>query len=379
MKLKFFSKLAIFVLPFLVISCGFSVYGVYIGEMIPFPLAVELQSRNQGILYFPRYWEREDIICYRLNAYQHYQPQIVSIGSSRSEFVSQDMFRDDTIIYNSYLQGLRIEEMEQIYLSLVDIYTPKIIILHIDITNFNLAYQNRNASLNYENNNCLTQESHRIWDNFRQIMRLFLFDRSSLIIEYDVASAYKSTRPYGLTALEDNHGYRFDGSLWSARLNEQAEINLENHLLGFENRTGIISTPGDEVELSRFEIINRILDHASQQNITVIGLLPPFYPTIYDGMRSSGEFVYQNKTIERLTDIFEFYNMLLFNYSDPRIIGGTAEEMLDGWHPGQVLTARMILNITSQHPEILAEHVESNELANRIRISEGNLYLLDEN
>lgn len=120
---------------------------------------------------------------------------------------------------------------------------------------------------------------------------------------------------------------------------------------------------GQIVSERAIAVTQSILELAQANDITVIGILPPYRPSYYDPMMASGDFEYMPLAVDALQELFAGYDVPFLDYTDPRIIGGSEAEMTDSWHFTDLLSLRIYYDLLTRYPEILAEFSDTETLS----------------
>jgi hypothetical protein len=333
MNLRFLLKLALYALPFAIpfgLLCGFM---VYTGESMPLRMVAQMQLSDQPVLYRPRYGNR-DLEFKTLSANLR-QPDILAAGSSRIlQFRAQFFNLQPREFYNTGGPAWTLDQVQAMLDGLT--YTPRILILAIDPSWFNDA---------------VVPEAFAPQVN--DFQHLFMANRSFMqeIVDgtmgredFDVSRYLARVEPghgglaLGLRAIRDGHGFRNDGS-------EQYGDFLVAHWLYPQNerqrhldwlRDGLeMYAYGDTVSASRWGQLYALVRWCAERNITLIGFLPPYMPTLYKQMVEDGKHTYIRQLDGQLQALFDHYDFPYFDFMNNTGLNATDEDFFDGWHASE--------------------------------------------
>lgn len=349
--MKFLLKLALFCSPivigFLIVTGGL----IYVGESMPLAEVIRLQDSDWSVLFRPKYGNRDQ--DYKLMAANHYESEILLIGSSRMlQFRGQFANLNPDAIYNASAPAWELEEVSRLFFNLS--YTPDVIVLGIDYPWFNADYPG----------DPIVEPPTNAWS------RLFVVNRSFLqeVIDgetFDYATFLQRSEPggsgglaLGLRAIRDGHGFRNDGSeqygdflvagyLW--------QPNLRGHHLTLFADGEEMYTQGTSADSDALNQLQAILDFAEANDILVVGLLPPYMPTLWTELDASDDHNYIDEAQLAITDLFTTYDYPLFDFSDVSDLGFTDEDFFDGWHHSERVSIQLYIEMAQDVPA-LAEY-----------------------
>src|SRR5690349_15221256 len=111
--MRFFSRLALFTIPF---ALGFLLLTgslIYIGESIPLHLVIWMQDSDTPVLFRPAYGNRDQ--DYKLLSVNYRQPELLLIGSSRVlQFRAQFANNNPDALYNAAAPAWRLPEVSRL-------------------------------------------------------------------------------------------------------------------------------------------------------------------------------------------------------------------------------------------------------------------------
>ena len=346
--MKFIAKLAFFcipiAIPFLIVTGGL----VYVGESMPLQEVIRLQDSDWAVLYRPYYGNRDQ--GFKLMASNYYEPEILITGSSRVlQFRAQFANENPDAIYNAAAPAWELDEVSRLIFNLD--YTPEVIILGIDYPWFNDDYPG----------DPIVEPPTNLWNRLWVVNRSYLqdvIDRE----EFDYQAILARNEPggtgglaLGLRAIRDGHGFRNDGSeqygdflvaqhLW--------QPNLRGHHMGLFANGEQMYWEGDTVSQTALEQLDTILQYAQENDILVVGMLPPYMPQLWEQLSVSERHTYIPQAEIALESMFEEYEFPLFDFSDVSESGFTDEDFFDGWHHSEKVSIQLWIEMAEQIPEL---------------------------
>ncbi|GAB5490937.1 MAG: hypothetical protein Phog2KO_11520 [Phototrophicaceae bacterium] len=342
--MKFLAKLALFMLPvaipFLLVTGGL----VYIGESMPLQEVIRLQESDWAVLFRPTYGNRDQ--DFKLMSTNARDPEILIIGSSRVlQFRGQLANLNPDAIYNAAAPAWELEEVSRLLFNMET--APEVIILGIDYPWFNDDYPG----------DPIVEPPTNWWS------RLFVVNRSYLqeVIagdEFAYETILNRDEPggsgglaLGLRAIRDGHGFRNDGSeqygdflvaghLW--------QPNLRGHHMGLFERGEEMYFRGDIASETALSQLEAILEFAQENDILVVGMLPPYMPTLWTELSVSNEHTYIPQTQIAIDALFADYDYPLFDFSDVSDLGFTDEDFFDGWHHSEKVSIQLYIEMATE-------------------------------
>ncbi|MCC6802261.1 MAG: hypothetical protein IT319_05205 [Anaerolineae bacterium] len=359
--LRFTLKLAAFALPFAILYALLTGFLIYTGESMPLAMVAQMQLSDEPVLYRPRYGNR-DLEFKTLSANLR-QPEVLLTGSSRVlQFRAQFFNKAPRAFYNAGAPAWMLSDVLEFLDGLT--YTPRVLIVGLDAPWFNDAYTSDPIPAPVDD---LT---HIITAN-RGFLQDVLNGES-----FDIGRYLARVEPghgelaLGLRAIRDGHGFRNDGS-------EQYGDFLVAHWLYPENerqrhldylREGAdMYVYGDTVSSARWGELTELIRWCTDHNVTLIGFLPPYMPSLYEQMIEDGNHTYIQQLDAQLQALFDHYDFPYFNFSDGAALGATDDDFFDGWHASEQINLRlyerMFSMLRAQQPGLLDAYTDPNFLA----------------
>lgn len=156
----------------------------------------------------------------------------------------------------------------------------------------------------------------------------------------------------GLNAVINNKGFRNDGSMCYGSQIEKLLKNdptandyqysdtykrIESGNKRFEH--------GDTANTNAIMELDRILSFCKQNEICVVGILPPFARQINIKMGETGAYGYMEEIYPESKKVFDRYAFELYDFTNPDRLGADDSEALDGFHLGEGAYVKLLLKI----------------------------------
>lgn len=354
MPLRFLLKLGLFLIPVALVVGAPLALAVYMGEAMPISHVVAMQLGDEPVLYGPT--DRETIFAYKLASVQARDPDVLFIGSSRLLQCREWLLnRDPDAFYNAGGEGWTLREIRALVEHLDADSTPPVMIVGLDQPWFNAEY------VDWEPVHTLyigDGTPQRALAAARRVLDDVLAGEVELSALLDRQGWVRGATGLGLNALRFGRGYRNDGS------HQEGDL-LVNPELGELGRTHDLDAADDDwrqyvegnrVDADMLQELVSFLNLARERGITVIGVSPPFMPSIYEMMIENGEHEYLPRSADRLENVFRRNGFAYYDFSNAAWVNGTDEELYDGWHPSEKLCLRMYIHILREQPDILSPY-----------------------
>jgi hypothetical protein len=347
-SVSFLNKIILYSIPYAIPFLLATGSLIYVGESMPLEVVIRLQASDEPVLYRVGYGNRDQ--DYKLMSVDYRQPEVLMTGSSRVlQFRGQFLNNEPEAFYNGAAPAWRLPEVSTMLFSMN--HRPDVILLGIDYPWFNDAYEG----------DPIVEPPANFWKRLFVVNRTFM--QEAIAGEnFDLPRLFARIEPggsgglaLGQRAIIDGHGFRNDGSeqygdflvaqhLW--------QPNMRGHHLGlFENGEDMY-VEGDTVSATAMNQMRAILDWAQKEDILVIGMLPPYMPTLWKQMIDSERHTYIPQAQAELNDLFAEYDFPLFDYSNGADVGASDEDFFDGWHSSERIALQIYINIARQMPEL---------------------------
>ena len=299
--------------------------------------------------------------------------EVWALGSSR---VLQ--FRKHFFIKSFYNVGYTISQIQDFkaLLSSTDKEKhPKLLIVGLDQWMFNSNWARTLASKPKKNYKDFTSLSKGFSDQAQQLFK----DLIKANLEFSELLLFDENR-IGLDAKLNLKGFRKDGSM-----NYIKQINgllcNSNKIKDFEYENTLDRIKkgdrrfqfGDSVNSEAVVILEDFVKFCAQYDIHIVSFLPPFAKTVNEALNNSG----RHKYIFKITPILDSLS-LTYNHWDHYNFTqkGPDEEMIDGFHGGELNYAKIVLSMDSAN-SIFSNYVNRDSLHNLIKNRKHNYDLCD--
>ena len=292
----------------------------------------------------------QNTFLYKLALVENIKPDIVVVGSSRVMKFRKEFFNSSFIntggATNDLYEGLKFVK------SLLKTHIPKMVILGIDFRWFNKNIEFGQQYPYHKNTGDILTFSKLVSSPIK-----FILDKKITIDNYfeylkddrhsNKFSIYLSM---GLDAIKNLNGYAPDGSRFDGKylfsIEESHDVKFNQTLS--EIKTGYNTfTYGDKKSFSRVEVLEEILSLLEKNKIEYYVFITPVAPTISKEFLSEVSnfgYIEELRQYVKINNYFDFHNV--------ENIGTSDCEFLDGYHGGDVLYQRLILEMAKKKPTL---------------------------
>jgi hypothetical protein len=321
----------------LVLFFGFIVFGLtlplyvwsmFIGEGSA-QVIVNKQKLNKKSLYLSGI--KDNNIGYKLEIYNQLNPDIVALGSSRSMQVRAKYFKTKFTNLGGLVNS--IAELDYVSSQIIKLERkPSIVLLFADIWWFNEKFQN--PRLRYAPSN---QSDYLTLANIDLLSKPII--KNGIILSKD--------NRLGFGAVYQNQGFDSSGSFhYVSTITGETTSNdfkfqdtfnrIDNGINRFEY-SDIHSADG----VQRFK---KIIEQLENEKIHVVVVMPPFANAVYQKMLLSKKYSYISSLTKDLNNTHA-----VFDFTNPNDIRGANDcEFIDGFHGGETIYARILLQISAR-------------------------------
>jgi len=357
-------KLALYLLPFALIFMVLTGVMVYLGEAMPLAWVVQMQRNDDRVLFRPQYGNRDPDFK-RLSVILR-RPAILAIGSSRIlQFRAAFFNKNPDAFYNAAAPAWRLPQVTDLMYALPPDALPKVLILAIDPPWFNEDYAGDVFP-------APVSDFDNLWLVDRSLIQDLLKGRDFSRAGFDPSAYWSRTEPggsggiaLGLRAIRDGHGFRSDGSeqygdfliaKWLGQAGQR-----ESHLRMMQAGESMY-VYGESVSESALAELSGLLDYAAAHDITVIGYLPSYTPTLWAEMVAGGNHTYITALTPRLQALFDAHGFAFFDFSDGASINTRDDEFFDGWHASELSNLRLYIKMLEAQPTVLGAYSDAQAL-----------------
>ncbi|MEZ0232736.1 MAG: hypothetical protein ACAH12_07835 [Methylophilaceae bacterium] len=341
-----FSGVIIFGLPALTLYLWSTLIGEGSAKSV-----VEKQKLAPTSLYLSGI--KDNNINYKLAIYSQRRSNVVALGSSRSMQVRASFFKESFTNFGGIANS--IPELDYVATQIINLNKkPSIVLLFADVWWFNENWQN--PRLKYTPSN---QPDYLTFTNINLLVKPI--HQNGII--------FKKDNRLGYGAAYKNQGFDASGSFhYVATVTGDAPSND----FQFQDTLNRINSGTKRFEYSHHHSIDganrfiQIIERLENENIHVVLIMPPFANTVYQKMMLSKNYAY----IETLTKYLH-KNLPVFDFTNPNNILGTNDcEFIDGFHGGETVYARLLLQVAASD-EHLAKEINTGYLSKMLMRNKG--------
>lgn len=363
---KFLGKISIFIIPLILffgLPCYFLIkYKENFNSFTSFP------SKNDKVLIGYKYNESNyDYLKWKAsNLDNHYT--ILALGSSRILQFRKEMFNDS--FYNAGFAVKRLNEFLPFLKSLKNSNQPKYLLISLDQWMFNYNWDKLETQANIDN-----------WEtSFQYSPKLSIINATwKDIFDGNFETITNSTdgvRRIGLNAYINETGFRNDGSFYYGK---QIAKKLQNDstMADFKFRETISRINkgnnrfeyGSDVNIKAILELKRLLSYCKEHKIRLVAFLPPFSDVTNQYMSKKNKYDYMHMIYPKIAPLFFDYGFELYDFTNLSSCKSNDNEVIDGFHGGEVTYLRMLIAILEKNSSLNAVSnitLRKIELNNRI-------------
>ena len=280
----------------------------------------------------------------KLENINYYHPSIAVLGTSRVLQFKESYFSDS--FYNAGLGVNNIDEYQNFINNIeLDSY-PDVLIISLDSWFFNDEW---NGELSSDYQRIVKQDIHPY--QIRDLLYGYLsnkWDFSDIIFMND--------NLVGLLAVTRNEGIMKDGSYYYGYIYSDpstgADYQFRDTFDRIDNGNNRFEY-AQEVDSRAIEELDCLLSLCNEQNIYVIGVIPPYAPSVIDKMNSLGDnYSYLYKIYPESKSLFDKYGYELYDYTDVRSLGCDDTYFIDGFHGSDVTYLLMLMDMVNSGSKV---------------------------
>ena len=299
-------------------------------ELIPATVSGELKLYGTGY--------HENFFTYKHRVTSELAPELLVLGTSRSMQISGDFFSEKSFYnagggvrnvanYSEFLQALPKESL------------PKTLLVVLDQDMFNTPWRQANfGGLSFGDLEMKPLDT---------LLRLgFSYGDGKFSI---LSTLLPKPGVYGLAASASGSGFATDGSY---RYGKTAELNLQEPEKNFSSVYRNIDFNElrfqgcDTPDATALEQLDGFLSFCRENNIHVVGFLPPFPPAVITRMEAAGKYGYLDTLYSEIAARFEAAGGEFFDFTS---MPDTQDvEYIDGFHGGDRVYGYIIRSLSEQ-------------------------------
>jgi len=308
---------------------------------------------------------------YKVELVEQRRPVVIALGSSSVLQFREEFF--DASFVNAGRAVTRMDEAPDFLHALEPDRLPEVMLLGIDFWEF---HSSKVPSAAYDP----TREGEAIvsLDKIRLLYSHWTQDRvpvRDMLGKVVFGEEPPRNRPFafrsmGLSALAGFHGFRPDGSFFYGDLVVGRQRRFDDREFR-ETLNGIDRGDdrwqhGDAISETAWTMLTEVVETAEAQGVHVIVFMPPVAPSVIEKLQEEGErYRYLDILRRRLASRDRSHD-----YLDPRVVNATDCEFIDGFHGGDVVFQRILLDLAKQD-EVLRPFVDVTELRRSIHMNRG--------
>lgn len=333
---RFVKEILTFLIPIfilIVLYAFFYFISYQTGEFNSVTENINIQNENPEVLLGLGYNEQTQY--YKLLNANERHAEIIALGTSR---VMQ--FRDiyfNTSFYNC--GGAVNENFDEYKNFLMNLdYKPNIIILGLDMWVFNDTW-NKNLS-SYDDYRQI-QPANR---NTSSMLKAIINDWFSRKWSVNQLNLYPDN--IGFNGRIKNNGFRYDGSYYYGNPSTYEPNRFDDTTERILNQ-GYRFEWAEHIDYDSITKLDDLLDYCVQNNIYVIGFMPPFAPDIYKSLTTGENYAYLQEIYPVCNPLFNKRNFELYDFSNGSSLKMSEKDFVDGFHGNEYVYAQIITDIST--------------------------------
>ena len=118
---------------------------------------------------------------------------------------------------------------------------------------------------------------------------------------------------------------------------------------------------GEHVDNETLECLEAFLRYCKNNDILVIGFTPPFAPSVYNRMITSGNYGYLTEIDPLCEELFTEYGYEYYSYMSGMISEADDSYYIDGFHGSEVIYACIIKDMMA-HNSSIGQYIDEDRL-----------------
>jgi len=285
---------------------------------------------------------------YKLELIKQRKPKIIALGSSRVMQFREQFFNVQFVTAGGAMNYL--SEGEVFIDELLNDHKPEYIILGLDFWWFNENTSQLNKFL-YHDNDGKTMDLKKLIKPYSYLIGgksdlstiKFVFDND------EITNSYTKYDNLGLRAISTSTGFRKDGSYFYSNSifglgeSEGKFLDTIDRVRKGDRRFEY----GDHISQERIKSFTKLVDKINSNNIKLIILIPPIANAIHIIMDKTNKYNYIGEFIDYVSAL----KIPTFNYHDLSVLTTNDCECIDGFHGGDVVYQRILLDIFNSNKD----------------------------
>ena len=347
---RFIKNIFLFFIP-VILFCSamipFYLVAVNCGEFKDIEENVEAQRKNHDMLIGLGY--NEQTTYYKLINANYFKADVIALGTSRVMQFKKVFFKSS--FYNcGGAVGGNYKEYVNFLKNLT--YKPEVILLGLDQWVFNRAW----------NRSCkdYIQFKKIEKDNRNKGFMLIRIVKDWTKKKWRFADLKLYPVNIGFNGRIKDAGFMYDGSYYYGNVyrtpQNQEDYQFKDTFTRIEMGKSRFEW-GNHIDADTLAQLKNLLDYCSEKGIRVIGLLPPFAPSVYNKMIRSGNYGYFSEIGPACQKLFSTYNFEIYDFADSNCLMVTDDFFLDGFHGSEVVYGKILQDLTRQE-SIISKYID---------------------
>jgi hypothetical protein len=350
---NFFFKVFLLLLPVALLYIFPTYVDIKSGEFVPLSTVIEKQlDTNNPVIYGPAF--SDQTTYHKAQMVRMLNPQVLALGNSKLLTLRAQFFNEGVTFYNA---GGIVGEIGSFRKFLeVTKAKPEILIITVEPLYFDPLLVISTSTLD---------KKYQPVPHMTKISSIVIQDWLTVYLDYfkkkftlrELTESNPSIETIGLNARINGSGFRNDGSYHYGKQYESKQLKQEkiNKAITFiENKTSIESK--EFFSSSARKELDELLRYCKENNIYVIGYIPPTPKAIEDTYKKYSKYDYMTHTHELTSPIFKKYGFEVYDFYSMARLGAGDEETIDEYHTSERVMLRVLINIldTNTHLQQVA-------------------------
>lgn len=303
-------------------------------------------------------------MSYFLELIKQRKPKILMVGSSRSGWFKEKYFNVSFVTTPNASDSF--PQMEAFLNEALRYNKPDVIMIEFDPW---LLLQDPNLETPY----CFPQDDEKAINLSKIFIAIKLILKNNMIFDCSLnTNPYTDYDSMGIYAIKLSRGQMMDGSFFHAPTyfgyGNALDKKFQTSLWKIRNGYGAFSW-GDKINQKNIFLFQRIVKNLKSKGIKVVPIVMPLPPTIWNETygKHPNKYVYWKELEDNAK------NLGIYDFLNPSSIDTNDCEFVDGVHPGDVVSARVLKKIGKENPAFM-KYLNIKEINWAINHRSGHVY-----
>jgi|HubBroStandDraft_4_1064222.scaffolds.fasta_scaffold04915_5 hypothetical protein len=295
---RFLARLTLILLPVLVCYALLEAIAWRVGQTWSMQHVAQWQGDDPTRTY--RGGDPHYIAPYKMARVRQRKPDVIMLGSSRSNYVRAEMFKPYSFqncsltawTFNQYLRFLQTISS--------DGYAPKALFFNLDYWMFNDEYNRAWDDL-------FSEPPPTHWQELKTVIDELLREPANFL-----SRVFRAENAKGVYALRFGLGFQVDGSL---AVSGTPDANPAR-LMGDYHVGAVPFVFGDRFNPEQMNSFERFVDFAKSKNIALIGIQFPFYAGILDALDRTSQGLWHQFNSDNSRSYIESKGVVFFDFAN---------------------------------------------------------------